>query len=274
MGSLVFRIAGSGDDTSYINPFIYATFETSSSATVSVEGQQSGYSGSLDTTGASFLADGIPKYDNTSPLRGSYSVNFYKEADLDEKKGFIDFGTPASRTEWQTLFTSSFSVSTWIYPTEAQSGWQYSGIFWLKDPIRADYNWMFILDTDSLGFYQASGDGGGSGGWQWFASSSVPIVQNQWNHIVWVASGTVGSSTLSAYINNHNLGAAPTTFNQGMNTAYTVGVGNWFPDGNYELQGRMDELSVWDIALSADQVSELYNGGSATNALTALTSSS
>jgi hypothetical protein len=251
----------------YIEPFIYADFETSSSTTVTVTGSQSTYSGTLDTTSNSARPNGEPKYDSTNPFSGSYSMNFYKTPTGNEKFGFVNFGTPADRTEWQTWASGSFSVSVWIYPTDTRNNWTYDGIFWLKNPNASAYSWMLTLNSNSLQWFSTGTT------WRDFNSSSVPIVQNQWNHVVYSISSSGGTRSITGYINGHNIGTHGTNFTNDLDTSHTIGLGNWFEGGSFENRGKMDELSCWNFALNDGQVNALYNGGSGSNAMTALTQS-
>ena len=253
---------------SYFTPLIYAEFETSSSTTVTVTGSQPTYSGTLSTLGTIARPNGEPKYDNTNPFSGSYSINLYKDGTFNEGFGFVDFGTPANRTEWETWASGSFSVSMWLRPSDARSNWTYDGMFWLKNKNSSNYSWMLTIDNDSLGWYSETTS------WQWFNSSSVPIVQNQWNHVVYSVTASAGVRTITGYINGHNVGTHGTNFTTKLDTSHTIGLGNWFQNGSFTNRGEFDEVSCWDFALNDGQVNALYNGGSGAYALTALTQSS
>ena len=81
------------------------------------------------------------------------------------------------------------------------------------------------------------------------------------------------------YINNNDYGFADD--NTGLETRYfqkkfradeQVALGNVEP-GSSNAKHAVDEISIWNIALSTEQVNALYNSGNGANALTALTSS-
>ena len=274
-----------GGDVSYHIPFIYADFETSSSTTVTVTGSQPTYSGTLEDRG--YVPSGIPIYQSTNAFSGSYSLENQRSGSLYSNRGYVDFGRmdDPGKEAWEPLFSDSFSVSTWIRPTTDSSNWQYNGIFWNKPPPNSLYNWMLVLGTNadsntdgSVGWYVT----GSTVEWNWFPSASVsPIVQDQWNHIVWAISGAIdGSRSIKAYVNGNDVGTpyksggAATGFSNKTISNYTVGLGGWLAGGSYTFEGLFDEVSVWDFELNSGQVSKLYNGGSGKDAMTALTQSS
>ena len=81
------------------------------------------------------------------------------------------------------------------------------------------------------------------------------ITHSAWNHIVFTSDGEM----LRLYNNNIELDSSSFAYDIGylQDSSIVIG-GTW--DGN-SFGGRIDELGVWDRALSTSEISQLYNGG-------------
>jgi len=99
---------------------------------------------------------------------------------------------------------------------------------------------------------------------------------SEWYHITIVYNGTLSSNVEKAkiYVNGNDVTvngagaiAASTT-----NTSGSFNIGQWEGIGRY-FDGNIDEVSIWDSALSSAAVTEIYNSG-APNDLTSLTNAS
>ncbi|MDP3723084.1 MAG: LamG domain-containing protein [Candidatus Omnitrophota bacterium] len=101
------------------------------------------------------------------------------------------------------------------------------------------------LGTITLG---TSGAGNGVCGVQ-------TVTDNVWHHVVGVYDGT----TIKIYIDGVLKNSGPRTSNLGLSYA-TIGGG--YPNApGYYFNGTIDEVSLWSKALSAAEITDLYNAG-------------
>jgi len=270
---------GGGGGVSYISPFAYYDFETSGSQFVTNVLGTNNYTGSFVGTVGPDSSTSFFGFSNTFVFSGSFAMRFPQE--FNER--YVNLGTPAERTNWSTAFSGSFSVSMWIY-LEWNSGnsYRYSNTRFFSHKINASgLGFAFGTNQGKPMFYSYGGVGGGGTVSQftnWGNASSTNF--EGWNHFVFVVDGDTDATNrrVKAYINNNDFGFADDStsgryfqksFLDNQDVAWgATGVGS----GNAKF--AMDEASIWNIALSAEQVNALYNGGSGANALIALTSSS
>jgi hypothetical protein len=266
---------GGGGGASYISPWLYLEFETSSSTVVA--GNKGTYSA---LTGTLFNAPSkiAPRYVTSSPYSGSRSLEFYDGSTSATANGFLNFGTPNENPQW-SMITGSFTFAFWYYPNGLA---QYNSLFHHKTlTSTGGYEWMIVVGDNTgsdgpIGFY----DGGG-GTWNYYPAqnASGALHVNQWNHIVVTVSGTVASDArrFRAYINGTDLGIYTSrVFPNEYDATKQIFFGQWYYNAGttYTLRGKIDEVSIWDFDVSPGQAAALYNGGSGVNAMRALTQSS
>lgn len=86
---------------------------------------------------------------------------------------------------------------------------------------------------------------------------------NQWVHVVGVYDGTLGTDTLKLYINGdlaaENNSSYSTNLN-GLTTTFELGkLGNTNHPVDRFFAGSFDDVAIWEGALQADEVAELFN---------------
>jgi len=90
-------------------------------------------------------------------------------------------------------------------------------------------------------------------------ATSIAIPQNKWINISW----TLTASSLNLYTNG--ILAASTTPSGGVSSLSdnVVGIGNvgGAGGGSYYFNGFIDDVRIYNRALSSDQILKLYNGG-------------
>ncbi len=119
------------------------------------------------------------------------------------------------------------------------------------------FNGNFIIRLRSDQFLLASYNGNNSGTGELVISNSPSITTDQWYHIALTNDG----STAVFYLNGSPL---PTT---GVNTkplvdltnGLIIGDGDQRPSGNDPWDGYLDEIGVFDTALTQEQVQNIYN---------------
>ncbi|MCX6792865.1 MAG: prepilin-type N-terminal cleavage/methylation domain-containing protein [Candidatus Falkowbacteria bacterium] len=131
---------------------------------------------------------------------------------------------------------------------------------WIK--ITNTSNWMLILKNDypNTGTYYIYSDGPGNGvRWTIFDSvrydavySSDPVI-NTWNHYAGVANASLNSMTL--YVNGVPR-ASTSNASVGISSANIV-IGSFA--GSYFTNGSIDDVRIYNRALSAAEILALYN---------------
>ena len=151
---------------------------------------------------------------------------------------------------------TSFTLAAWVYFTSLGSGQGYSTIFGntLTNPaVTTEAGTLHAgLNTGSdkahFGFNNSNDVTG----------ATAPMVVNQWYHIAFVYNAT--GTTQRIYVN----GVPEVTRFTVTNTLRVADLflGNWgtATDAANDLKGRLDEVAVFNSALSADQIQALFNG--------------
>lgn len=137
---------------------------------------------------------------------------------------------------------AAFSVAMWVKPT-GNLGSTGQGLFDTKPSV-----------AGALRIYGSGGgalnyDTGGSA----LASYNIGDWTGQWHHLVLVLTS---SNVTTLYVDGSNVASATNTQN-GSSNAFQIGRYN---SGNY-FNGTIDEVGVWNKALTAAEVSFLYNAG-------------
>lgn len=130
----------------------------------------------------------------------------------------------------------------WIYPTSFVSG---TGG---KNYLSKENSFTFGVNS---GTYQWAMHNGSN--WFGWADTAIPAKLNAWTHVAWVKSGT----SIKLYLNGqvaYEANSAPSTLGQN-NSPFRIGdrVNTEF------FQGRVDEVRVWDVARTADQISQNFH---------------
>jgi len=154
-----------------------------------------------------------------------------------------------------------FTVSVWAYPDTAVSGTtaccsKREAIFAFNKTGNSDENLnilYFAQDGSTQKFYHhGSGDNN-------YTGSSNTFESGQWHHIVMVVDSS-GNGKL--YIN----GEQESTWSSGTNTSVNkFSIGQEY-DGTGStasdfFDGKIDEVAIWNVVLSAADVTALYNSG-------------
>lgn len=133
-------------------------------------------------------------------------------------------------------FASDFSLSFWIKPTNNNDCW-----FGLAANTGA------FISSNTSGNIQVNG-----------TVSTVGITTGEWNHILLSRS----SSTITIYKKSDTSNASGTITKSGT-LSYNL-LGRYTAGGYYHL-GLMDEVAVFDSALSSTDATNIYNSGAPGN---------
>ncbi len=100
-----------------------------------------------------------------------------------------------------------------------------------------------------------------SGGFDTIYASSTTVFNNAWHHVVF----TFASSTLNVYIDGALDANSPVSagYSTIFNSTQPVQIGALSQGGSptYFFGGNIDELTLWNVALTSGNVTALYNSG-------------
>jgi len=140
-------------------------------------------------------------------------------------------------------FNGAFTIEAWVFP-------------------RSVLNWSRIIDfgncagCDNVLLSSTYGTSGAPGlyveGYQFQATTALQL--NKWNHVAATWSGGVGT----IYVNGAFAGSAsmPTPPQNVTRALNYIGKSNW---GDPYLDGMLDEISIWNVALSQNQIQANMN---------------
>ncbi len=98
-------------------------------------------------------------------------------------------------------------------------------------------------------------------------TNSGAVAANQWSHVVMTWNGGTSNSSIAIYVNgaqSDTTNAGSGTFTapySGSNVPLWIG-GQNYSGGNSFFPGVIDEVGIWNVALTGTQISTLYNSGS------------
>ncbi len=145
---------------------------------------------------------------------------------------------------------ASFSVSLWFYRLGQQGG-TYPRL--VSKEGTGIMDWGISLGGSENQAYFTRGQAGLSGGNDGVTANN--IAPYTWYHLTATYDGT----TMKMYINGNLVNAGTSSIRPIGNTKpLTIGTNS---DGNSPFDGKIDELGVWNRALTAAEVSQLYNSG-------------
>lgn len=172
----------------------------------------------------------------------SYDVGEVGQAfSLNGASAYVDAGT--SDTFNFNGGTSDFTIDAWVNPTAAQV----MGIV-AKDTISPYSGWsLYVYSDGKLGF-------GGAGVWELTsASGAVPL--NTWTHVAVTKTGSV----YRLYVNG--VQAAYRDYGNLQTSSASLKIGTSYSSA-YFFTGLIDEVDVYNRALSASEIQAIYNASS------------
>jgi len=167
----------------------------------------------------------------TGKIRDAYRFDGYADYVIVNDSGSLDL-------------TGSITLSAWVNPVEATQGY-----------IVCKYGaYMIQFRGDSSNTTQAGIWVGGS--WITLATSSA-IPYNTWSHVVF----TYNQSRARIYINGVLTGSGTNTSSiDTNNNPFIIGARN-STYRSRDFNGSIDEVGIWNRALTQDEVTQLYNYG-------------
>ena len=147
--------------------------------------------------------------------------------------------------------SSGFSMSCWVYPTNASSAWpNFDGFIGFRNESNADFYLVQLNSTTvEARFRNSTGTA--------FSLSQNGLTLNAWQHYVLTYDG----SNLKIY-QNGVLGASITASGTITNSTVDFLIGKIkYSSNNFNLNGKIDEVGFWNKGLSALEISCMYQKG-------------
>jgi alpha-tubulin suppressor-like RCC1 family protein len=154
--------------------------------------------------------------------------------------------------------TTQFTLSAWIYPTSLMQDPAQGGIISKVGGVGGNNGYQFVItDTNSsiLCQFNAAGESWPSN--SLIASNNVPL--NEWSHVVC----TYDNNTSRIYYNGTLVGSKVIGSKSIVNSSSNFRISS-DDNGNVWFAGSIDEIAVYNRALSASEIQQLYGGGTTT----------
>jgi len=169
--------------------------------------------------------------------------------DFDGADDYVDCGTAIGDALGDN-YAGSLTVSLWFKAVDTDSS---DGMFYIGSFSGSFGKLIVLVGTDKLLYYL--------NGWPWRREVAFTDTTS-WHHLVCVyATGDEANSKM--YLDGTAVGTAFGTFPSaadmdfaGLKTIIGAYYSTIFP-----FEGKMDEVAIWDSALSAEQITAIYNGG-------------
>jgi hypothetical protein len=183
----------------------------------------------------------------------------WRDADKCKKGKCLEFDgaddkviVPDSTT---TQLTTDGTVSVWVNPTSyAGPSYNYTGLVCKGNIVASRNAYCLYYDGPNASVGMTFQDSN-SAVWYLISWSYTPL--NQWTHIVYTWTGNMAYS----YINGKYIGSQSIANNIPSTAGYTMELGHLNDHALSYLQGKLDDVKIWNRALSAAEVAYEYNGG-------------
>jgi PKD repeat protein len=147
--------------------------------------------------------------------------------------------------------TNQITIEAWIY-IDALTPYYGTYNARIVDKSAPGLNNGYLLDyiPDNLRFYAGNNA----------AAGSTPLPPHQWTHVAGVYDGTSAKVYVDGVLDGSAPGSGPIPVN---NLPLTIGANSTGAFGGNYFNGLIDEVSIYDRALSPSEIQAIYNAGSA-----------
>jgi len=177
---------------------------------------------------------------------------------FDGVNNYFDAGVISS-----LVSTTNFTVSGWFNFNSTISN---KALFSYGGATNTQYSFALQTQLNKLRFYFAFflNDAGNR-----YVESSMSLSTSTWYHIAVTYDGNETGNTNRAkiYVDGANVTATGSGTINSTTTASSgsFNIGRWDISSGRFLDGKADEVSIWDTALTSTQITELYNQGKPSN---------
>jgi hypothetical protein len=176
---------------------------------------------------------------------------FGKALDFDGNDDWVDVNVGS-----KLQLGNNVSESAWVYPTENgnSAGADIGGKGYSASPPYGSYGLEFYNNNQF-----ALGTGATDNSYDALKTLTTGYTLNRWYHVVGTYDGTTKKIYIDGVLNNSS--------NYSKNIAYNTtdfSIGAWAnePSGNNNWKGLIDDVRVYNYALTAEQVKQVMNEGS------------
>ncbi|QTA92011.1 Concanavalin A-like lectin/glucanases domain-containing protein [Desulfonema magnum] len=207
----------------------------------------------LDETSGTTAADSSP-YGNDGTLQNEFSFDgdslpgkLDRCLDFDGTDDLIQ--TPDNDDKLQ--LSGDYTSSVWIRAHPSQNNW--AGIYTKVSPDGKENHWnlQFNDDAPKKLIVMHSGDN------EWDTGITLDHVKGDWHHVAIVRSGT----TQTSYIDGIREKSDTWSVNPKSGNGHLNIGGDRTASDTYIFQGRIDDLRIYNRALSPEEIEFLYNLG-------------
>ncbi len=156
----------------------------------------------------------------------------------------------------------SFSAQAWVQIDDKATD---SGAIVGKYNANAASEWLFWQDNGKLrvNLYDVDGPGGATEDAIKITTDAAVLDNDKWHHVVMTYNGSGAHGGLKLYVDNTEPASttnAVGTYESMVNTNVALRIGSTVA-GSLDFERKMANLAIFDIELSAIEVTELYNQG-------------
>jgi uncharacterized repeat protein (TIGR01451 family) len=166
----------------------------------------------------------------------------------------------AAHTDFDWSSTDDFTIEVWTRRPRAESlssNEVIVGRDYTPDGGGARHWWLGYTTSGSAAFY--INDSGGTG-FQ-FVSYAENIADYEWHHLVVVRVGSAIEPLLRLYVDEELRDEVVASFGTGFESDKEINIG-WIDYGDgFHLEGWVDELAIYDRALTVQEISDHYDAG-------------
>jgi len=218
------------------------------------------------------LASNLGTYNRASSLKGYWKMDETSGTNASDSSGgsHTATGTGIADSNWNTpasneyvtvndqqLVSTTGSISAWIKVNSVGTNRTVAAKFDAGNNLR---EWLLMVDSNDKIIFNVQDDKAANDA-NTIATGTTSLSVDTWYHVV----GTFSpSGNVKIYLNNtlEDTSTNPAT-NGCENTAEEIYIGR-NGDGAY-FDGTIQNVAIWDIALTAGDVEDLYNSGTPTN---------
>ncbi len=167
---------------------------------------------------------------------------FNRSGFFDNINDYIDLNSNTS-----LRMTNDLTISVWFYPIKTSGDQQI-----IRTGLNTDSKYEMRVSNNNL-LYEHYGSG-----WRAVTSAGVPILRNQFNHLLITRSSN--GRDIAFYINGKSAGTANLAAPPDAGGAAVTRIGA-LSVGTRQVSGYIDELALWNRTLTQTEILELYRRG-------------